>query len=420
MANSNNKQNKKKRIVIAGAGFAGVYTYRYLHPFLHRHPEVETHIINKTNYFLFTPLLHEVATGGVVPHHTIEPLRAILPCCVADFHFTSVEQLSLSAKEIITAHGPVPYDYLVLSLGSTTHYYGIPGATERTFSLKTLNEALRLKKHIVNSFERATKEKNPDRQRELLTFVVVGGGATGVEIAAELQEFVHETLNALYAHNQFADKIRIMLIHKLPELLPQFPTSLRRIASATLAGKHISVLCNTGVAAVQEDKITLENGNSIPTRTVIWAAGIIPTPLSTDVPLPKDETGRIITTPELSLPDYPSVYVVGDMGNGGGKRPVPALAQAAVQEAKTAAHNIACAIQKKPLRPFVFRPKGDLLSLGRWNAAGVVRGVTISGKFAWWLWRTVYLFKLISWRKKINVAVDWTLNIFSRRDISEI
>lgn len=416
-------QTQTTKIVIAGAGFAGTYTFKHLHKYFHKDKNIELYLINRENYFLFTPLLHEVATGSIAPGNTVEPLRKVLRCCLKDLHLGEITNISLTKKQVTTSSGIVPYDYLVIALGSETNFYGIPGAKEHAFTLKTLDDAVRLKNHIIHIFEKAAETKDEKERDNLLTFCIIGGGATGVELAAELSEFLYDSLNEIYEHSHLKKHIRIVLIQKAQELIPSFLEKVREKSLNVLQKKHVVIKLNTQVTRLNKDCIEINNDTNIPSQTTIWVAGVRPTPVSLDVKIEKDPLGKIKVNNHLQIPGHENVFVLGDnasIDDPKTGRPLPQLAQVATKQASCAAYNIHAKIIGKPLKNFTYNSAGELLSLGQWAAAGEIKGFTFFGRIAWWIWRTVYLSKLLSRRKKIEVAIDWTLNLFSHRDISEL
>lgn len=424
-------QNDKTRIVILGAGFAGVYSFRYLHRHFHKDPTVELVLVNRTNYFLFTPLLHEVATGSVNPSHIVEPIRRVLGCCLADFWQAEVRRVRLEEHIVETTLGELPYDYLIIALGSQTHFYDTPGAREHALTLKSLDDALNVKRRVIATFEEASKEKDAASRRAKLSFAVVGGGATGVELAAELAELIYETLPTHFPRLDFGE-VSITLLERGDELLKRFSKKLRSKAFQTLRRKKVRVTLEAAVSSVEPAGVYwrsagMKPGDTPPeflaARTVIWTSGIRPALLETIPAVERDWQGRFVVNTLLQLPRHPNVFALGDIAaftDPSGPDPLPPFAQVATKEAKGAARAIVALRKGQRPAPFRYRHRGDLVSLGQWMAVGEIARVRFWGHFAWWLWRTIYLSKLISWRKKFKVALDWTINLFSPRDISEI
>lgn len=420
---------KPKNIVILGAGFGGVYAMRALHKKFHNNEQVRLILINKTNYFLFTPLLHEVATGNVEPAHIVEPLRKIVGCCLAQLHTANVESVSTKNQIVHTTDGDISYDYLVVALGARTNFFNTEGAEQHSFTLKSLNDAINLKNHFITTIEEASRlyhkkdlseEEKHAQLSELLQFVVVGGGATGVELAAEMADFFFDTFSKYYK-KEVMQHVRITILQKADELLPHFPKSLREKSRKALIKKGVDVRFGVSAQKVTNHSVELSDGAVLPTKTVIWTAGVSATPLSFDVPV-GEERGRFFVEHDLSLKEHSNIFVVGDIAHLPDKKtgtPLPQLAQVATQQGGVVAKNIMNTMSGKKRKTFSYRHKGNLISLGEWMAAGEVGVVHVWGHIAWWLWRTIYLSKLISKQKRLRVTVDWTLNILQPRDVSQ-
>jgi len=414
--------DQKKKIVIVGAGFGGIYVARKLKKLI-KSGLVEVTLINKTNYFLFTPLLHEVATGGLSPISATEPIREIIRNTGIQFKQAEVTTINLSEKVIETNSEKIKFDYLVLSSGAETNFHGIPGAKENSLPLKSLRDALSIRTKIIDSFEKAAAEPVGEKRTKLLTFVVVGAGATGVELVAEIAEFAVGTLYPYYA-DTFCKKrdIKIILISREAEILSHFPKKLRDWSLQILNKKGISVLRDTSVTEIDENGASLKNGQKILSSNIFWTAGVSPI-------LPKiigniglTENNRVKVDKNLLALNQDSVFVLGDVAyfENGQSGTVPMLAQAAVSQAKTVAENLQNILSGKPLQSFKYKSMGSLISLGEWQAVGDILGFKIKGKFAWWLWRTVYLFKFLSWKKRFRIASEWTINLFFSRDTTKI
>ncbi|MCC6290573.1 NAD(P)/FAD-dependent oxidoreductase [Candidatus Nomurabacteria bacterium] len=389
------------KIVIVGGGFGGAYTARYLRRFANS-GQVEVTLINRNNYFLFTPLLHEVATGGLSEHSVIEPIREIFHRSHVRFVQAEVKKIDPKKKSVLTSAGKISYDYLVLSTGAETNYYDTPGAEKYSYTLKNLSDAVTLRKQIINNYE-SGKTK----------FVVIGGGATGVELAAELIEFLRDTLLRYQEAARLGEETSVTLVCASEELIPQFPLELRRIAHETLSKKGVTIKANSRVTEVHKSGIKLADGSNIESETVIWVAGVRPSASILPSPDNKPPNDRLKIDEYLRVLDEDNIFALGD--NSG---TFPMLAQVAVQEAHTVAKNLMATIKGRPLRPFHYKERGLLISLGQWSAAGRLFGGVYHGRLMWWLWRTIYLFNFLSWRKRFRIAAEWTINLFSRRDIS--
>jgi len=414
------KEDHIPHVVILGGGFGGLYTYYYLSRLLRETLHVRITLVSEQNYFLFTPLLHEVATGGLSPSSVVASIRTVLSIGQSDFCKAKVKRISLSAKKVETSAGEFVYDYLVLALGSETNFFDTPGASEHAFTLKSLSDAARLKNHILECFETAAYSRDANRA-SLGSVVVIGGGPTGVELAGELAEFVHYTLLPTYCKERCATP-RVILLDRSDRLLCSLDPRLSNAAEKALSAQGVEIRLGSNVAEISKEGVLLKSGEHLAARTVVWAAGVKP---RTPKLLPAtviDERGRIPVDSLLRVRGYEEVFALGDLAlvtDAHGVR-VPDLAQSATKEAYITAENIAAAITGAKQKVFTWRSSGTLVSLGRWRAAGIVGGIFISGPFAWWLWRTVYLFKMLTWQKQLKVAVEWTVNLFSKRDISEI
>lgn len=410
------------RIAIVGCGFGGAYTYKRLHRTFRKSGNVQCILINPRNYFLFTPLLHEVATGGIAPENIVEPIRESLGCCADDFYLAHVERVNCKKKVITTTLGDIAYDYCVIATGSQTQYFGTPGAEQHTFSLKSLEDAMRLKNHCIRLFERVSKLRDASACQQLLRFVVIGGGPTGVELVSEMSDFFYRTLALLYRGSLCEPSVKIILVQKAHELLPQFPHALRAKSLATLKKKRIDVRLGCSVESVSKDAVVLSNGERLATATPVWVAGVKPALPRIDG-IGDSVGGRLAVNEYLQVRDTQNMFALGDCAAylpHNASAPLPALAQVATKQAICVADNIVSLIRQRPLKAFEYHSAGTLISLGSWVAAGEIANMTFFGKFAWWFWRTIYLMKLLSFPKKMRVALDWTFDLFLPRDISEL
>lgn len=412
---------ERPRVVIIGGGFGGTYTARFLKRAVRRR-EISVTLINRTNYFLFTPLLHEVATGGISPILIAEPLREIFRQSGLNILETNVIGVDPTRRVVTTTSGEVSYDYLVVSAGAETNFYNIPGAREHSLVLKNLFDAVMIRDRVIESFERARSASAKD-EAKLLSFVVVGGGATGVELAAELAELVYDTLCSYYGRlSRICHSAQVTLVSSDQEVLKQFPLSLRRAAVLVLARKRVNLRLGAVVTAVTDNQIEFKNSAPLSTTNVFWAAGV----KSTAIDLPGVERcsdGRIMIDSFLQATKLKRIFVVGDMAAFIEKKdgqPLPMLAQVAVEQARVLAKNIMASINGTTFQPFRYHSRGSLVSLGQWYAVGEIFGFPIHGRIAWWIWRTVYLFKFHSWRKRFKIALDWTIGLFSSRDITKV
>jgi NADH:ubiquinone reductase (H+-translocating) len=413
--------NPTKRILILGGGFAGVYAAMKLEKIVARHPEVEITLVNRENFFLFTPLLHEVAASDLDLTAIVNPVRKMLKR--ASFFEGEVDGIDLSRKEVIVSHGfdhhqhSLAYDHLLIGLGSVTNLYGMPGLDERTLTMKSLGDAIRLRNHLIAHLEEAdndcVSDKNP-----LLTFVVAGGGFAGTETIGALNDFVREALSS-YSHLT-EGMLRVVLVHAGAVILPELGEELGRYAQERLAERGVEIRVNTTVKAVSGRGVELSDGTAIESHTVVWTAGNSPDPLLQRLPCQKAR-GRIVVDQFMQVLGWPGVWAVGDCASipDGTGKPYPPTAQHALRQGKVLAHNIAAEIRGGAKKPFVFSTIGQLAAIGKRTGVANILGIKFSGFLAWWIWRTVYLSKLPRIEKKIRVAIDWTLDLLFSKDIAQ-
>jgi NADH dehydrogenase len=407
----------RPRIVVAGGGFGGVYTTLHLERLLGS--SVQVTLISRDNFFLFTPMLHEVAASDIDITHLVSPLRALLRH--ATVFIGEVESIDCRAKTVAVKHGleehvhELPYDHLVLALGSITNFYGLPGLEQHALTMKTLGDAIHLRNEVIAALEEADAECAAGRD-EALTFVVAGGGFAGVETIAGLNDFVREGLE--FYPRITPDRIRMVLVHSGAVILPELGETLGRYAQNELTRCGVEVITNGRVAECSERGVRLMDGRVIPSRLLVWTAGTSPHPLIHDLPCQLDR-GRIVVEETLAVPGWPGVWAVGDCAlvpDSRTGKPHPPTAQHAIREARTAARNIAANLRGRAPVPFRFRTIGQLAAIGRRTGVARVFGVNFSGFLAWWLWRTIYLSKLPRFEKKLRVAIDWTLDLIFSKD----
>ncbi|MEY2491151.1 MAG: hypothetical protein QOH24_102 [Verrucomicrobiota bacterium] len=413
----------KKRIVILGGGFGGVYAAIQLEKLLARDSAVEICLVSHDNFFLFTPMLHEVAASDLDITNIVNPLRKLLH--KVEVLVGEVNQIDLPNKRVLISHGyrnhslQMDYDHLLIALGSITNFYDIPGLADLAVPMKSLRDAIQLRAQIIRHLEEANS--NTADRRALLTFVVAGGGFAGVETVAALNDFVREAMP--FYPNLREGMLRVILVHSGSVILPELGEDLGRHTQKVLARRGVRILLNTRVKSMTENKVFLAYRVPIPCSTLVWTAGTVPSPLISSLPCVK-ERGRIAVNQFLQVSDWPDVWAVGDCAfvpdsrNPG--KAHPPTAQHAIREGRIVAQNIAAALSGRPLKSFSFKTIGLLASIGR--RAGVARifGVNFSGFFAWWMWRTIYLSKLPGLDKKVRVAFDWTLDLLFPKDVCAV
>jgi len=419
------RKPRKKRIVILGGGFGGVYAAMQLEKLLARENAVEVCLVSRDNFFLFTPMLHEIAASDLEITNIVNPLRKLLrqiEVIVGD-----VRQIDLPAKRVLISCDPhdypqqIGYDHLVLALGSVTNFHNLPGSAEFALPMKSLSDAIRLRAQVLRHMEEANSQCNLSDRESLLTFVVAGGGFAGVETVAALNDFVREALPFYPSVRE--EMLRVILVHSGPVILPELGEALGRYTQKVLTGRGVDIRLNTRVKGVTEENVSLVDGSSIPTRNLVWTAGTAPSPLIFSLPCMK-AGGRLLVDQSLRVPDWPDVWAVGDcafvpdMRNPGKSH--PPTAQHAMREGKIVAQNIVAALADRPLKSFSFRTIGLLASIGRRMGVARIFGFNFSGFFAWWMWRTIYLSKLPGLDKKIRVAFDWTLDLLFPKDVCAV
>lgn len=409
----------KKKVVILGGGFGGLYTYKGIYKYFDK-DEIDITIVNRNNHFLFTPLLHEVATGGLEHHQVVESIRELIYKTNDRLHVAEILSVDCDKQIVKTSICELPYDVLVIALGATTNFFNAPGAEKYSLVLKDLRDAIKLRGLLIESFEKASEMQNEKDRRHALSFAVIGGGPTGVELISEISELFMDTLFKYYHGLIQPDDVSLHLINRDAQILSPFHPNLRQKALTALREAGVKVMLNTGVKEVKKNSIVFTNDTELPVSTVIWTAGVKPNDAKFTHPVELDNWGRIIVNASLQLPDHKNVFVLGDIASlsGADGKPLPMLAQVAENQGKLTGHNIKRLLHGKNLLPFHYKSKGTLASLGRWKAVADIYGIRFSGPFAWFLWRTVYLLKFISKSKKIKIFVDWTMNIFYPRDIT--
>lgn len=412
----------ESRIVIAGGGFAGLYAALQLEKLFKRDRSVSLTLLNDENFFLFTPMLPETAASSIGTRHIVSPLRKLLRRTrfaeVGIEHIDLVSQVVSARHSLTGAAREFAYDRLILALGGVINYFNIPGAAEHSISFKTLGDAIYVRNHTIDKLEEAAVE--PERAGELLTFVIVGGGLTGVEVSGAMNDFVREAAK-LYPEIR-REQIRVMLIEAGPRLMAEMTEELASFAQRVLTDRGVEVRTNTAVTAVEDSAFELSTGERIAARTLIWSAGVSPNPLTAGLDLPK-ERGRLRTNEYLEVEGSENLWAVGDsayiLDHETGK-PFPPTAQHAIREGKRAGRNVAASLGIGARRRFRYRTMGQLAIVGERTGVADLMGYQFSGFAAWFLWRTYYLVRMPLLEKRLRVMMDWTLDLFFKRDIVQL
>jgi NADH dehydrogenase len=411
-----------KRVLILGGGFGGLYTALELEKTLGRDPDVEVTLVNRENFFLFTPMLHEVAASDLDLTDIVNPVRKLLHR--VKFFEGDVQAIDLSAKQVVVSHGldqahshDLPYDHLVIALGSITNFYNLPGLQERALTMKSLGDAIHLRNRLIAHLEEADPDCFAGIREPLLTFVVAGGGFAGVETIGSINDFIREAVK-FYPHLS-KDLLRVVLVEPGPVILPELGKKLGIYAQRKLTERKVEVRVNTKVTAMSDRGVELSDGTVLKTNTLVWTAGTSPNPLLATLPC-KKERGRVLASEFLEVPDWPGVWALGDCALIPDRKTgayYPPTAQHALRQGKVLAHNIAATIRGGVKKPFIFSTIGLLATIGRRTGVARIMGINFSGFIAWWLWRTIYLSKLPRVEKKVRVLLGWTLDLIFSKDL---
>jgi len=406
VSRAEDKKLSVPHIVIIGGGFGGLDAARAL-----AGAPVRVTILDRHNYHLFQPLLYQVATASLSPGDIASPIRWVLR------HQSNVTVLLAEARAIDSVsnrvlldggHGraDMAYDYLIVAPGATHAYFGHPEWAPRAPGLKTLDDALEIRRQLLLAFEAAEREPDPEAQRRLLTFVIVGGGPTGVELAGALAEIARQSLKQDFRAIR-PESARIVLVEGGPRLLNTFPETLSSAAHASLTRIGVEVRTSSIVTGVDPDGVRIGE-ERIAAQTVLWAAGVAASPLATSLGVDLDRAGRVAAEPTLAVPGHPRIFVAGDIcalkQNG---VLLPGVAQVAKQEGAHAARNVLRAIGGRPLEPFRYRDYGNMATIGRGSAVADIGGVRASGWFAWLIWLFIHIFWLIGFRNRVSVLSEW-------------
>jgi NADH dehydrogenase len=415
---------KTTRIVIAGGGFAGLYAAIHFDKRLARRADVEVTLISRENFILFTPMLHEVAAGDLYPGDIVNPLRRILRH--VKFIEADVHAIDINARRVHCTGGVADrelefeFDHLLLTLGSETNFFNMDGVRDWSVTMKSLSDTSMLHNRMVALLEEASLQSDEAARRQLLTFVTAGGGFSGTETTGAVNDFVRETVR--YYPQLREELIRVVMVHPGNFILPELGEELGRYAERKLRDRKVEVIKGPRVANYDGVVVTLSDGTSIPTATLIWTAGVKPSPVIAQLPCEK-ERGRLLVSEYLAVTGVPGLWAAGDCA----AVPIlntenfhPPTAQHGLREGVTVAKNIEATILGRPLKPFRYKMMGQLASIGHRTGVAMVFGIKFSGFIAWWFWRTVYLMKLPRLAKKLRVMVSWTLDLFFGQEIEQM
>ena len=404
-----------KQVLVLGAGFGGLTFCRAF-----RHPNASVTLVDAQNHHLFQPLLYQVAAAGLSAPEIAEPARSILSRRKdVTVLMDSVTGFDLAARRVQCQSHTLSYDYLVVALGGVTSYFGHPEWAEFAPGLKSLDDALRIRRDVLLAFERAENEADPAVRRQLMTLVVVGGGPTGVELAGAFAELARHVLRRDFRRID-PGQARVILVEAGPRLLPQMPPSLSASALRQLEHFGVEVSLNTKVADIRRGQVALQDGKILAAENIVWAAGVAANPLGAQLGVERDRAGRVKVSPDLSLPGHPEAFVIGDLAtitdaNG---QPVPGVSPAAMQMARHVARIVRRELDS-PARDAETRPrfryvdKGTMATIGRSAAVAKMGRLEFGGFFAWLAWLFVHLLFLIGFDNKLTVLVQWAYSYFT-------
>jgi NADH:ubiquinone reductase (H+-translocating) len=420
---------EKKRIVILGGGFAGTRVAEYLEEQLGGAASIT--LVNETNALLFTPMLAEVAGSSLEPSHITTPLRSSLHS--TEFIRARVAEIDLASRRVILTghaantgekHQQIPYDHLVLALGAVSNYLGMANLEKSSFNFKTLLDAIRIRNHVIEMFERADREPDPSLRKPFLTFVIAGGGFAGIELAGALNDFARGIL-ADYP-SLHPEELKVMVVHSRERILPELSESLARYAQRRMEDRGVVFRLKTRLTGAHPGIVVLGD-SEIRAHTLVWTAGTAPNPLLKSLPVEKDKRGAVVVEHTLAVPGHPGTWALGDCAailDAKTRQPCPPTAQFALREAELLARNIKAQMEGAPLREFHFNSLGALCVVGHQTACAELtlpfaRGTSMrfSGLLAWFMWRGIYLSKLPGAERKIRVLMDWMIELFFPRDI---
>jgi NADH dehydrogenase len=411
---------KTQRIVIVGGGFAGVSAARKLEKLLRAWTKVEIVLVSRSNFFVITPLLFEACSGTLELRHCAQPIRPALKRT----RFVEATVTGIDAAQQIVhvmaegTESDLPYDHLIVALGSSTNLKMIPGS-ESAFTFKTMADALELRNHDIEQLERADATGDAELRRRCLNFIVIGGGLVGIELLGELTAFADDVLR-FYPRIK-REEMHFHLFEATPRILPEVDQQLAAVATRVLVRRGADIRASTPVRRIESERVHID-GETIDASTIVLAAGIVPSLAVSQIDVAHDAKGRIAVDATMRSTSHPSVWALGDCASipGPDGKPYPALAQHAVREARRVARNVAAVVQDRAPQPFVFRTLGTMAALGHSRAVAQVMGVQLTGFIAWWFRRTYYLLQMPRWDRRLRIVLDWTVALFFRPDITKV
>lgn len=400
---------KLPHIVILGAGFGGLSAAKRL-----KNAPVQITLIDRQNYHLFQPLLYRVAIAGLIPAQVAYPVRTIFRNQKnLAFQMGEVTEVDFEARYIKMNGSVIAYDYLILAAGGQTNFFGMESVRQNAFFIKDVKSAIATRNHLLSLFERASREADADKRRAMLTFVIVGGGPTGVEIAGALAELISHVMRKEYRELDVREA-RVLLLEAGEALIVSYPDELRKATLRLLQSKNVEVQFNGRLTDYNGRRATLADGTQIEANTLIWTAGVKAAGIVETLGVEHANSGRVRTGATLQLPNHPEVYVVGDAAyledvNG---QPLPMLSTVAIQQGDAAAENIRRALKSLPQKPFRYKDPGLLATIGRNAAVAQIWGLSFSGFIAWLIWVGLHIYRIIGFRNRLVVMINWAWDYF--------
>lgn len=410
--------SRGSRIVILGAGFGGLAASLKLADLVGDRARIT--LIDQHNYHLFTPMLYQVATCGVVPYDVAIPLRSKVGQRGIRFRRARVQGVSFDTQTVATDSGDVDYDYLLIALGSTTNYFGNESAQHNSMPLKSLEAGVAIRNRVIDSLEQATLSSEKEKRQRLLTFVVIGGGATGVETAGALADAVRHLIPKGYPTLK-AEQVRVIVIEAESRLLGHMNPEMAGIALRELRAAGVEVWLNARAKDVSADRVETEDGRAVSAQTILWATGVRAPDVISQLNSEHGKHGSLIVNSYLQLPGHSNVFAIGDNAEvkSGGK-PVPLLAASAMQQGHTVAINIVRSLRHQPLKAFRYKDLGSVVSVGHRVGVAEIAGRVVGGFSGWLAWRVVHLARITSFRNKLATALDWTTGYFYDVDTARL
>lgn len=412
-------EQRATRILILGGGFAGVYAgFELQRACAGQHVEIS--IVNRENFYVFYPLLPEIISGAIEVENVLNPIRLVVP--KASLYVGEVTAIDLAQARVEIRHGlyrhkqeerTLLYDHLIVALGGVPATSRIPGLAEHAFDVQRLSSAFALRNHLIDTLEQGDIETDPLRKRRILSYVVVGGGTNGVEVAGEMHALLHEACR--YYPQIEPEDIRVVIVQSADRLFPDLPKRLADFAARLLRQRGVEIIFGHRVARVEPGVVFLDDGRTIEADTIVGSVGVETNPLVSELPLPHDPRGRLAVRNTLGAGDeFPNVWAIGDAArviDPHTGQPYPQTAQHAVREARLVARNIAATLRGEQPEPMTYRTLGQLVALGHRSAVAYIPPLKLSGFLAWWIWRTYYLLQIPRWEKRLRVMFDWTLDL---------